>query len=114
MSNSLEGIKTEKIYAVLDPGGSLLGKPQVGKVEYVETEDRIKITVHGDPGSHVVIIHSEYTDGRSETIFTSTNSGGWSASLIVDGGSVLSATREALGPQSPPKPEYKLGDYSLR
>jgi hypothetical protein len=100
MHLDLEGEKTNNIYEALGRQPS----PQNGSVEYKEFDDRL--TVEANVGSSGSITLTQYYGGAAECFLARRDSGILIKCSMddVDVRAVLTAIREAMGPQSPIPP----------
>lgn len=88
--------------------------PEDGSVEYEEFDDHL--TVKANVVGSKSITMTQHYGGAVEAFLSRRDSGILVRSFMddVDVKAVLTAIREAIGPQSPTPPVYRPGDYGLR
>jgi hypothetical protein len=100
MQLDLDGERTNNIYEAFLRQPS----PQIGSVEYREFDDRLTVKANVEGSRSITLI--QYYSGAAECSLAGRGSGILIKSSMddVDVGAVLTAIREAMGPQSPIPP----------
>src|SRR4051795_2077975 len=100
MHLDLDGEKTHKVYEAF--GRQPLA--QYGPVEYEEFDDRLTVKATVEGGRSITL--TQHYGGAAECFLARTDAGILIRSAVdeVDVGAVLTAIREAIGPQSPIPP----------